>query len=369
MSNFTTKPYVTPDIGSSLRCWARSFWMYRAGAKVPFRYKIRAWVVTLVVIVLTPFRLYEWLLLRKKVTRTLVVPPVFIIGHWRSGTTHIHNLLAQDPQFGYVTHYACMFPHAFVTTPLLPRLIAPLIPKTRPMDKMALSLSSPQEEELALSNIVPYSFFAGWHYPKLAIEHARKVVTLDGLTGPQLAEWQGALDYILKKNTLVNKGKRLILKNPPHTARVAKLLERYPGAKFIFIHRNPYEVFSSTIHFHHKIRPQYEFEQSSEAQDRENVLAIYDCVLKKYLAERDRVPKGDLIEVAYSELDQMPLQVLERVYRELGLTGFAEARAQMEAYLDTVTHFEKNHYELSPADKADVQKNWHWAFEAWGYQM
>lgn len=31
--------------------------------------------------------------------------PIFILGAYRSGTTHLHNLLAQDPAFAYVTAY------------------------------------------------------------------------------------------------------------------------------------------------------------------------------------------------------------------------------------------------------------------------
>ena len=29
-------------------------------------------------------------------------PPIFLVGHWRSGTTHLHNLMSRDPQFGFL---------------------------------------------------------------------------------------------------------------------------------------------------------------------------------------------------------------------------------------------------------------------------
>ena len=37
--------------------------------------------------------------------------PLFILGHWRSGTTFVHNIFAQDKHFGYTTTYQTVFPH------------------------------------------------------------------------------------------------------------------------------------------------------------------------------------------------------------------------------------------------------------------
>jgi hypothetical protein len=37
--------------------------------------------------------------------------PLFILGHWRSGTTFVHNIFAQDHHFGHTTTYQTVFPH------------------------------------------------------------------------------------------------------------------------------------------------------------------------------------------------------------------------------------------------------------------
>jgi hypothetical protein len=42
--------------------------------------------------------------------------PVFILGHWRSGTTLLHELLALDPQFDFPSSYACFAPGHFLVT-------------------------------------------------------------------------------------------------------------------------------------------------------------------------------------------------------------------------------------------------------------
>ena len=62
----------------------------------------------------------------RAVEATPVEPPLFILGHWRHGTTHLHNLLAQDPQFAYPTLYQTLYPRTFLTTErLVPRLGRP----------------------------------------------------------------------------------------------------------------------------------------------------------------------------------------------------------------------------------------------------
>src|SRR3954447_11011480 len=36
---------------------------------------------------------------REAVRDAKVLPPLFVLGHWRSGTTHLHNLMALDERF------------------------------------------------------------------------------------------------------------------------------------------------------------------------------------------------------------------------------------------------------------------------------
>ena len=42
--------------------------------------------------------------------RTEVRAPTFCIGHARSGTTYLHRLMAEDPQFSYALMYELFFP-------------------------------------------------------------------------------------------------------------------------------------------------------------------------------------------------------------------------------------------------------------------
>lgn len=82
--------------------------------------------------------------------------PVFILGHWRSGTTFMHNVFSCDKHFGYNTTYQTVFPHLMMWgQPFFKKNMSWLMPDKRPTDNMELAVDLPQEEEFALANMMP----------------------------------------------------------------------------------------------------------------------------------------------------------------------------------------------------------------------
>lgn len=97
--------------------------------------------------------------------------PLFILGHWRSGTTFVHNIFAQDSHFGYTTTYQTVFPHMMMFgQPMFKKTMGWLMPDKRPTDNMELAPDLPQEEEFALSNMMPYSYYDFWFFPQRMLE-------------------------------------------------------------------------------------------------------------------------------------------------------------------------------------------------------
>ena len=85
--------------------------------------------------------------------------PVFILGHWRSGTTFVHNVLSGDSRYGYCTTYQTVFPHIMLWGYGFFRACTKvLMPSHRPTDSVELGPDLPQEEQFALVNMMPYSF-------------------------------------------------------------------------------------------------------------------------------------------------------------------------------------------------------------------
>lgn len=177
--------------------------------------------------------------------------PVFILGHPRTGTTHLHNLLCKDDRFAYATTFAVGFPSSFLNTAwLAPYLGLLIIDDTRPMDNMALAWNSPQEDELAVNQL---SAGASAYMPLMFMRRERlfrRYYSMKDAAAGELERWRDAFLYFCKKLQLSSGGtrKRLLLKSPVHTARVNLFHAMFPKATFIFIHRHPYEVFQSAVH-------------------------------------------------------------------------------------------------------------------------
>ena len=100
-------------------------------------------------------RAIQWLFLGRKIDQARIEhDPIFILGHWRSGTTLLHELLALDPRHTFPDTYAAYCPNHFLVSAWLFRpLLGFLLPARRPMDNMEAGWDRPQEDEFALCNM------------------------------------------------------------------------------------------------------------------------------------------------------------------------------------------------------------------------
>ena len=74
--------------------------------------------------------------------------PCLSLGHWRSGTTFVHNIFACDKHFGYTTTYQTVFPHLMLWgQPFFKKNMAFLMPEISvPTDNMELKVDLPQRK-------------------------------------------------------------------------------------------------------------------------------------------------------------------------------------------------------------------------------
>ena len=317
----------------------------------------------------SPLRLLERVRYRGRISAVrFPAAPIFVIGHWRSGTTHLHNLLSQDPALGCVSMYQALAPNcSLVAERWLKPLLAAIVPRKRPMDNMVWPVDAPQEEEIPLAKLTPYSFYMRSLFPLESADLFRRYVLLDG--SPRAVEQEIAAKYrrILQVATLHAGGRRLVLKNPVNTARIRLLLELFPDAKFVHAVRCPYEVFASTVHLHAQILPLTTLQRVPRNPSRPIILSIYEDMMRRFLEDRDRIPPGNLVEVRFEDLERDPLGELRRVYETLGLPGFEEAEPAIGAYVDSQRAYRKNRLELSDQDRRAVRERWAFAFKAFSY--
>jgi hypothetical protein len=158
----------------------------------------RAAATTLNSIPNTLLAAFENLLYRQKISATKIDPPLFILGIWRSGTTHLHNLLAQDDRFAYPNTYQVTFPLTFLTTEKNnARLMGFFIPRKRLMDNVTFGFAEPQEDEFALAVLIG-GFSLAWVFPRRAGFYNRYLTVRDA-SAKEMAEWKTALTWFLQR--------------------------------------------------------------------------------------------------------------------------------------------------------------------------
>jgi omega-hydroxy-beta-dihydromenaquinone-9 sulfotransferase len=316
------------------------------------------------------YRRKEERLWGETVERTsLAGPPLFVLGHWRSGTTHLHNLLALDEQLAFTNTYQVVNPHTFLTTEAFnTRRFRALLPDTRPMDNVALSFDAPQEDEFGPALACFRSLYPGISFPR-NVAHYERYLTFRGVPPEEVEEWKAAFLWFLRKLT-VKHGRPLVLKSPPHTARVRLLLEMFPDARFLHIHRDPYVVFQSFQHYY-DTAGWYTYLQRPDLDGLDDlILQRYAVMYGAYFEERSLIPPGRLHEIAFADLEADPVGQVATAYEALDLSGFGRLEPRLRAYVESLGSYKKNRYQEIPADvRSRVAQAWGRSFEEWGYPV
>jgi len=108
----TIKITENPLAAGTFFNWIR---LLMANDRVESKYLLRALFVTAVTLLCAPFRLIQKLFFDRKIRKTLITKdPVFIIGHYRSRTTFLQNLITQDKQWGFVSTTQALLPDMFL---------------------------------------------------------------------------------------------------------------------------------------------------------------------------------------------------------------------------------------------------------------
>ena len=361
--NERTPPHLAAT--ASLGVWLR---LIRENGGVARPYWGRLARVLLTSAALAPLRLVERIAFDRRVAGTAIHPsPVYVHGFARSGTTHLHNLLAQDPGFGFPTTLQAFASPMFLTTRgWLAPLIAKRLPEKRPMDNVAVSLSLPQEEEVALACQSHLSPVHAVSFPNRMREITNRFGAMR-LNAHELAQWERAYLHVLRQATLAAGGRRLVLKSPANLGRTALLRRLFPDAKFIFLIRNPYVTYLSNLKLYRSLLPAYRMADFDWEAVAAAVRSNFAAMTRRYLRDRASIPEGHLVEVRFEDVERDPLAELERIYDVLRLPGWTRARAPIAAYLETLTGYRKNRYRFDRSVIDVVDRDWGFAVEEWGY--
>jgi hypothetical protein len=276
-------------------------------------------------------------------------PPVFILGHWRTGTTLLHDLMSCDRQLAAPTTYECFFPNHFLLSErAIGRVFNVFLPKKRPQDDVPVAMDRPQEDEFALSILglgTPYNSLAFPRHGPVDQDY----LDMEGLDEPARARWRDGFLWFCRRLALKH-GRRLLLKSPPHTARLKLLLKLFPNARFIHISRDPHAVVPSTIKLWRALYSTQGLHNPPQLDPwlEDHVFDTFQRMDRAYEAGRALIPEGHLVEIRMEDFIADPRGVIESVYARLDLQGFAEAAPAFDAFLGARGIHAGGAYALTP---------------------
>jgi hypothetical protein len=305
----------------------------------------------------------------REIEAAQVQPPIFVLGMWRSGTTHLHNLLSLDERFAFPNYYQALFPHTFLLTEARNAKIGDIFsPKTRPLDNVALGMDQPCEDEMALCALVQRSFMLSLVFPRRS-EFYDRFLTFRDAGEDDLRRWKEAFRWFTRKLSFKYR-RPLVLKSPGHTCRIKLLLELFPDARFVHIHRHPYRVYCSSRQSAARLVPYWALQRVDMTGVEERVFESNTKVYQAFFEEWPLIPAGQAHELAFEQLEQDPLGELRRIYTALNLPDFQAVEPRVREYLDSLSGYQKNPLpELTSAERERIQTAWPWCFDQWGYSL
>ncbi len=312
----------------------------------------------------------EYVLCYNRLKKEKVTDPVYVMGHWRSGTTLVQHLLSKDKRFGT---FFTVFNSTFNFYHVLHRPYTPLVlgqfSERRPMDNMRFGADLPMEEYIAFSKIEADSVYAVNYFPQSFNRYMDNSYWQD-LPAKKAERIKRKYDYMLRKCSEVNGHKRLMLKSPDNTGRISVLHEMYPDAKFINIYRNPYTVIRSTLHMYDSVMDMWAMQDLPDRGDFEDwVIDNFVRMYKNYFAFLETAPEDCIYEIRFEDFEKDPFPYLREAYEKLDLGDYEAAKQGFEEYWKQEENYKKNVFEYPEHLKKKIEDKLGFYFEHYGYKI
>lgn len=128
-------------------------------------------------------------------------------------------------------------------------------------------------------------------------------------------------------------------------------------------------MFPSTKRFYEATYALTALQASSASDIESNILLFYQKTIQRFLAEKTLIPSGNLVEVAFEDLEREPLAVIRQIYEALHLDGFARMEGNLRDVIAAQAGYRKNQFPLNDDVIRKVSHHWGFALDEWGYTL
>ncbi len=353
--------------------WLRLLARYRFAIGVS---RLHRFITVAIISIITQLlALVQHVRFSRRIDATSLPKPIFIIGHWRTGTTFLHELFSADERFLTPNAMQCMCPEHFLGSRPVIQILEMLLPANRPMDDIEVRWQAPQEDEFALlasGARSPYELFA---FPRA---HSRALAALDieSLGHRDQAAWRRIFTRFLKTVTFAQMRMRrikgddrppspfILLKSPTHTARLRMLERMFPQARFVHLTRDRHALFASSVSLWRALLATQSLHQAPEkaadGSDFNQALALeaFDALYANFERDRASLEADRLIDIDYGELTSAPMETMQRIYDFLGIELDEAAEQSLRQRIGAFQTYKATSHRLAPEEEKLVDQHW-----------
>ena len=265
------------------------------------------------------------------IEETPLPDPVFVLGLFRSGTTVLHRLLGEDPDNRTLPHWESFDPvhtpegperrqRKLTNTLMLADILSPSIRAIHPMDAYQTDECRGMFTNVFRTPQFNVQYRVGGYLDWLLAQDAT-IAYRQHRRQLQLVQYHRPY------------GTRFILKDPTHSFFVNEIVEVFPDARFVFIHRDPAETLSSICSLHAYARSVFSSDVEAKSIGAELSDSYMTRLLEPAVAAVDRLPAGRVSHVRAPDLSHDPVGTIADAYRTLGMELSSDAHTAMHAYV------------------------------------
>lgn len=315
------------------------------------------------------FTIYDKIFYEKKMEKTILTEdPVFIIGHWRSGTTMLYQLLRYSRALSAPTITEVGSPKSIISSGrFLTRFFKNSVRRKRTIDNVEINLEEPQEDEFAMFRLTSFSPIKNiifpdnsWEKLKKREEYLPEDKVLKKKWGEELIKFYKRVSY--------KSGKRLLIKNPFHSMRILYLKTLFPRAKFIHIHRDPMQVIPSTKRMWQIDGKNNTLRNGFVEPTITQITMIYKNLLSNITSELKHVSSENFIEISFEETEKNPEKTVRKICNFCNIDIDKNFHDKINDFVKTKRNYKKNSYNLTPKEEKLISNELSEIRERYGYE-
>jgi len=285
-----------------------------------------------------------------KCSEQKVKPPLIIVGMARTGTTFLHGLLSQDPQYRVPCHWEyCNIPKPGQDDVYLRKKAKDdlenykkIIPNFSAFHHVGFETPEEccvifQQDMLSesFSGTLNCSIFTRWMMDQdlsSVTRHHERVLQYYQFKDMKFAH----------ENNNRYENKQWVLKTPNFLIMLPEILKQYPDAQIVWTHRNPSDVLKSLLGLIVKMTGAVtdDVDPYRIAKEQRVTLAM---ALAKAMDNRakleDKGHSKQFFDVRFDELCKDPMEMVKKIYRHFDKKLSTKAKEQMETYLKNNKRF------------------------------